>query len=197
MSSTNKKNIAPHEEYQTPAALVDELMRQINWDRVKANASYRGRKPQFLEPCRGVEGRIYNAIPEGIEKHWCEIQEGKDYLTTDFGLGVFDVVITNPPFSLFETFLEKSLNEASHDSLVIYLLRVNALGSLKRSAFWGGSVPWPNKQLVTVPRPDFSGGGGDSCEYAFFAWDPCNYLEAHGPLSRLHWVKPKKRRKSA
>lgn len=192
MSSTNHKNKLAHEEYPTPAALVQALMAQINWERIERNAQMRGRKPRFLEPCRGTERRIYDAVPDICEKFHCEIQEGSDYLTTDCGRGLFDVIITNPPFTLFEAFLEKSLREVSTDGLVIYLLRVNALGSKKRSDFWGGTVPWPNKQIVTVPRPDFSGAGGDSCEYAFFCWDPCHYLEDFGPLGRLNWVKPKK-----
>lgn len=90
----------------------------------------------FLEPCRGDEGRIYDRVPlPESQKDWAGISMGRDYLAHDFGRQ-FDVIITNPPFSLTEEFLEKSLAELKPDGTLIYLQRVNFLGSIKRVPFF-------------------------------------------------------------
>jgi hypothetical protein len=49
-----------------------------------------------LDPCRG-RGAFYDLLPEG-RRDWCEVEEGRDFLTYDLGHRI-DWVITNPPFS--------------------------------------------------------------------------------------------------
>ncbi|WP_455688281.1 EscU/YscU/HrcU family type III secretion system export apparatus switch protein, partial [Escherichia coli] len=78
-----------------------------------------------------------------------------------------DVIITNPPFSLTEEFMRKSLSELAPDGTLIYLQRVNFLGSKRRVPFWA-EIGFPNKTPILVPRPRFVGGGSDSCEYCWF-----------------------------
>jgi hypothetical protein len=191
MSSTNKKVIA-FEDYPTPRELVSSLLLAIDWDRLRSLASAEGRAPRFLEPCRGLKRNIFDLVPEDFEKYYCEIQEGLNYLDTDLSSLKFDLIITNPPFSLFEEFVIKSRSEASTHGLVCFLMRINALGTLKREKFWEENEV--DKMLVCVPRPDFSGGGDDSCEYAWFCWDPNNLLGPNKPVTRLKWDKPSKRR---
>ena len=58
-------------------------------------------KGSILEPCRG-EGAFYNNFPN-TDKDWCEISEGKDFLHYEKHV---DWIITNPPFSIFDLFLE-------------------------------------------------------------------------------------------
>ena len=97
MSSTNGKNKRPNDFYPTPARVTDALLSQFQFKEGDT----------FLEPCRG-DGAIYDRIDLPEErKHWAEIQERVDYLGQDFaarGL-YYDVVITNPPFSLAEEFI--------------------------------------------------------------------------------------------
>jgi len=64
-------------------------------------------------------------------KLWAEIDVDCDYLKTS-GLHA-DLSITNPPVSLALDFLRKSLAECE---TVIYLLRPNFLGSIKRRDLW-------------------------------------------------------------
>lgn len=75
MSSTTGDTIE-HDDYQTPQNAIDALLKLVELRE----------DDDFLEPCRGTESRIFNAInlPEE-QKYWCEIQENRDYLTTDFG----------------------------------------------------------------------------------------------------------------
>lgn len=168
MSSTNRSDINANELYQTPIECVEALLSHLQ---LKGNET-------FLEPCR-AGGRIYDRVnlPDS-QKEWCEIApeehglsaEPRDYLAADFGENRFDLIITNPPFSLSEQFLEKSLKELKPDGTLAYLQRVNFLGSIKRVAFWA-RVGFPNKTPVIVPRPKFSKGGSDSCEYCWYIYD--------------------------
>lgn len=117
-----------------------------------------------LEPCKG-DGRIYKFMVEnGIYTKWAEIREGVDYLNTEFDK--VDLILTNPPFSLAQEFIEKALTEAD---TVIMLLRLNFLGSQRRYDFWIDNEP--TAIHVLSRRPSFTGKGTDSTEYAWFVWD--------------------------
>lgn len=155
MSSTNRgADRIPQDMYPTPQAPIDALlnvMRFPHW-------------VSFHEPCRG-DGAIYNRM-RVLRRSHCEISEGVDYLTYLPDVH-HDLIITNPPFSLALEFLQKSLQEAD---TVIYLLRLNFLGSQKRRAFWQANRP--SHVLVLANRPCFTGDGKtDSIEYAWFCWD--------------------------
>ena len=64
---------------------------------------------RVLEPCKG-DGAFYNSFPDNVEKLWCEINEGRDFLTYDISC---DYIIANPPFvprKLFWSFMERSMD---------------------------------------------------------------------------------------
>jgi type I restriction-modification system DNA methylase subunit len=70
--------------HQTPADCAKDLLQFIPL------------QPQdkVIEPFKG-EGAFFNAFPDFVEKEWAEKEQGKDY--TDIS-GVYDWVITNPPY---------------------------------------------------------------------------------------------------
>jgi len=158
MSSTTGQNKIALDHYPTPVAIVERLMidLQVRHD------------DTFLEPCR-ADGNIYDAVklPES-QKSWAEIRDGVDYLETKFDKQ--DLIITNPPFSLTTEFLTKSMSELKEDGTLVYLQRVNFLGSIKRIPFWR-EIGFPNKTPVVIPRPSFIKGGSDSTEYMWYIWD--------------------------
>ena len=172
MSST-VGNTIPRELYPTPTPSVKTLLSNLTF------------KPTdtFLEPCRGTDA-IYGEVnlPDS-QKYWAEIDRGVDYLKTPFKQ--VDVIITNPPFSLTEEFIRKSLSELAPDGTMAYLQRVNFLGSKKRVPFWA-EVGFPNKTPVIIPRPRFVNGGSDSCEYCWFIWDRGERVNA--PIGLSHMV---------
>ncbi|NOH35633.1 DNA methyltransferase [Vibrio chagasii] len=171
MSSTNGKTI-PRELYPTPDECVEALLSKLTLRSTD----------KFLEPCLGT-GAIYNKVDLPVnQKSFAEIDKGIDYLTTDFGTQ--DVIITNPPFSLTEEFIRKSLSELAPDGTMAYLQRVNYLGSKKRLPFWF-DIGFPPKCPIIVPRPRFVGGGSDSCEYAWFIWDNGNRFDIPQGLSHI------------
>lgn len=80
-----------------------------------------------------------------------------------------DVIITNPPYSLAVEFIEKSIFKI-RANVIAMLLRLNFLASADRIELWK-TIGIPD--IFVLPnRPDFSGGGGDACEYAWFVWHP-------------------------
>lgn len=186
MSATNRgATRKANDLYATPAPSVAALLNVLT---IPPGAT-------FLEPCRGP-GAIYNRI-ECRQRLYCELSEGIDYLTWQPSCRT-DLIVTNPPFTLALEFLQKSLSEAH---TVIYLLRLNFLGSQARRPFWQANQP--SHVLVLAERPVFAwfckgpkgktkgcgaayepgstrtcsncggrvGPGTDATEYAWFAWD--------------------------
>lgn len=185
MSATNRgAQRVTNDLYPTPAPPINALLSVLRYSGIRT----------FHEPCKGL-GAIYDRI-ECRYKSYCEIAEGKDYLTYT-APHHYDLIVTNPPFSLALPFLKKSLQEAA---TVIYLLRLNFLGSRERRPFWHANRP--THVLTLAERPIFVwtcrphkgekrgcgasylpastdtcicgrrvGPSTDSIEYAWFCWD--------------------------
>lgn len=192
MSATNRTadQRLPDDVYETPAWCVDRLL-----DRLPV--LMRG---HALEPCAG-SGNIIRAVnahnaryamskmPKSSLK-WDIVEKRPDckpalsklgsYWIDDFftwhpvvspALTVYNVAITNPPFSLAMPFLEKCLPIADW---VVFLLRINFLGSEDRADFWPSAMP----DVYVIPnRPIFGANkkgklGTDATEYAWFVWGP-------------------------
>jgi hypothetical protein len=163
MSATNRGAVRVQNDfYPTPGYTIDSLFEFINWDRVKS----------FCEPCKG-SGAILDKVPQLPVMSYCELSEGVDYLTYPYAVDKFDLIVTNPPFSLAAEFLVKSLREAR---CVAYLLRLNYLGSQKRVQLWD-EIGTPNKLLVLSKRPKFINNQADATEYAWFCWDRENIID--------------------
>ena len=153
MSATNRgAERNAYDFYPTPSEPINQILNEIDFTTVTS----------FLEPCKG-DGAILNLIPDGITKHYAEIREGIDYLKYIYKV---DLIVTNPPFSIALEFLQKSLRESK---TVVYLLRLNFLGSQKRKQFWTDNPP--THTFVLSKRPSFTGKGTDATEYAWFVWD--------------------------
>lgn len=158
MSATNRGTTRNENDfYPTPISCIDSITQFINYSKITS----------FHEPCFG-EGVIFNAIPIA-NKTYCELTLGIDYLEAI--VPPVDLIVTNPPFSLALPFLEKSLKEAG---TVIYLLRLNFLGSQQRRPFWQANQP--THLFTLAKRPSFTGKGTDATEYAWFVWDRLGVL---------------------
>lgn len=90
---------------------------------------------KVLEPCKG-EGAFLKFLPEGTE--WCEIAEGKNFY--DYNEKV-DWLVTNPPYSDFNRFLEHSFNLAENIVLLLPLAKLfKSMGTIKQVLVYGGIV---------------------------------------------------------
>ncbi len=91
-----------------------------------------------LEPACG-EGHISELLDKQQTISYDLIDRGyggvKDFLKTDYSNvnGLFNTVITNPPFSLFQEFVEKALEVANKK--VIMFGKLQALEGIKRATF--------------------------------------------------------------
>lgn len=91
----------------------------------------------------------------------------EDYLKfTD--KGKYDVIISNPPFSLAQEFLEKSFEIAGRNTDIIMLLRLAFLESKRRHDFWQ-KHPLSGLYILSE-RPSFINGKTDATAYGWFVW---------------------------
>ena len=79
-----------------------------------------------LDPCRGHGAFYDNYSHIWCEKDWCELGEGKDFL--QYGKKV-DWIITNPPWSKMQKFLEHGMRIADN---IVYLTTINHYTTKKR-----------------------------------------------------------------
>ena len=79
----------------------------------------------------------------------------------------FDVVITNPPFSLAPQFIETCRTLAP---IVVMLLKLSYFESAERNPLLRHVMPYQNK--VLPDRPCFRGGKSDSSAYGWMIWTP-------------------------
>lgn len=91
----------------------------------------------ILDPCRG-EGAFYDNYPTECEKDWCEIVEGRDFLDYE---GHVDWIITNPPYSIFDDFLNKALDVSDNVVFLVPLSKmVSSFRRIRRVFEYGGIV---------------------------------------------------------
>lgn len=167
MSSTNRGAKRKEKDaYPTPSWCTELICNEIAW----SECGY------FLEPCVG-DGAISSVVSAHLGGRnrmffdWCEISQGRDFLTWDFGGRRFDFILTNPPFSIAQEFIERSL---SISNCVIMLLPLGFYGSEGRHEWW--TQHEPTAQFILSKRPMFSKNkdgkwGTDSETYAWLVWD--------------------------
>ena len=91
-----------------------------------------------------------------------------DYLSIN--CGDYNLIVGNPPFSLAEEFIRKSVKSLLDGGYVMFLLRLSFLESQKRGlGLYKEFMPW---QVITSSRrPSFTGNGRtDSDGYGIFIW---------------------------
>lgn len=166
MSSTNRgATRTPNDFYPTPDWLTAAI------------CPYLGNPQTIFEPACG-EGAITRVLRAYFP---ASVIQGSDILfgpEQDFlqmrPQPVYDLIITNPPFSLAKEFIDCALGwRRTEESLVVMLLRLNFLGSQDRAPWWRAR-PLPSV-YVTPRRPPFGKNkngkpGTDSTEYAWFIW---------------------------
>jgi len=71
-----------------------------------------------LDPCKG-NGAFYKYLP--LNKEWCELDDGKDFFNYNQKV---DWIVGNPPYGIFENFLQHSFNLANN---VCFLVPTNKI----------------------------------------------------------------------
>lgn len=138
MSATNRGAVrADHDFYATPEWCTKLIVDRINWAKVET----------ACEPCRG-DGDIVSVCPKDLKWICYEIREGWDYLKSS--PKNVDLTITNPPYNQAMEFLNKSVE---HSRCMVYLLRLNFLGSMERQKWL--SLWKPTHLYILSKRPSF------------------------------------------
>ncbi len=173
MSATNRGTVRrAYDFYETP----EEVTRQFLFE------YFEGDFRVILEPCAG-SGKMVKVLRDRFPLAWIEANDIRDgppipYVnkryTLDFlkmlkGDVNYDLIFTNPPYSLAEEIITHAL-ETWSKATVVMLLRLNFLGSQKRKPFWDKHPV--NEIYVLSKRPSFMGKGTDATEYAWFVWRP-------------------------
>lgn len=99
--------------------LTDKIMtseRTAN-DMIEYLSKYFDDSNSFLEHCRWT-GNIYKLLPSN--KSWCEIDEWVDFYDC---IVQSDWIITNPPYSDFDRFLDKCMEVADNIALLVPLAK--------------------------------------------------------------------------
>ena len=113
-----------------------------------------------LEPAMGT-GNIYRELTN--KKDWCEITKGRDFF--DYNKKV-DWIITNPPYSIYDRFLEHCFELA--DNVVLLVPIAKAFKSMKIERLvdkYGGL-----KEIWLI-------GSGTKCGFAFGFPTGCLYYK--------------------
>ena len=177
MSATNrgaKRNEADF--YATPLETVYSLL--DNYDGI-------GPEDIILEPSAGngnviraLRNRGYKNIIDAIELRDTEKDnligladniEITNFLNLDPWHSRYHVIIGNPPYSLAQEFINKSLELLAPGGRLIFLLRTNFLESKKRFEWWQDKIP--SGLYVLSKRPSFTGKGTDATSYSWFIWE--------------------------
>jgi len=184
MSKTTGKNRITNDRYLTPPWAIKRFVEEFPWSaRFGDEGTIRAIEPAYGE---GNIIRVLNEHPQLQYFEWqaIDIQEPEfdlpnntdfsrnNFLDVDFGEDNFDLLITNPPFSLAMEYVTKGLKIAEH---VILMLRLNFLGSHKRNKFFRENMP---NTYVLPNRVSYTANGkADSCEIAWMHWDRENLAD--------------------
>lgn len=182
MSATGRgKGRETNDYYATPAWTVDRLFECDKFIEHLATVDTPMEEQAWLEPGVG-EGAIIDAVEaSGIKPFAWDTVDVVDTGDLTFHGSFLDYktreryscVIGNPPYLLAQEFITKALELAD---VVVFLLRLNLLGSEERADWWRQMSPKPD--IFVLPnRPVFALNkqgkpGVDATEYAWFVWSP-------------------------
>jgi hypothetical protein len=193
MSSTSRgSERSPQDYYYTPITTIQDFWRKFCLIENKTINDF----PIIRDPCAGGDDERPCAYPEALKQfdysksvmfNTIDIRDDSrarikgDYLQIP-PMGLFPLIISNPPFSLFEQFVRKSLTELEENGYLCYLQRLNVVGGQKRKTeFWDDNKP--KAIYIHSKRPSFCKGSSDSCEYAHFVWQ-----NGYAGETKFYWV---------
>lgn len=175
MSATNRGTVRnPADFYATPLSCIENFLQHYilpDDADILEPAAGNGNIIQALRN-KGYKNNI-TAIEMRYEEKESLLDVADNVLIEDFlqttHTGKYDVIIGNPPYSLAQEFIEKSLNMLTENGKLIFLLRTNFLESQKRAEWWQARIP--QGLYVLSKRPSFTGKGTDATSYSWFVWD--------------------------
>jgi len=117
-----------------------------------------------FEPTSGKSKNIVRALEQLGVRAVIDVDEGYDFLTDTSGYENADVIVTNPPYSKKDAFLERCYAIGKPFAL---LLPVSALQGVRRGGMF---MRYGIELLVLTRRVDFTGKGQPHFGVAWFCW---------------------------
>ena len=181
MSATNRGSKRINSDfYVTPQQSIEVLLDNIKHIANPFNPNYKILEPSAGDGaiCKVLKHKlpyarvVANEIREEENRHLKTLANqvhNYDFLEYPSHYCDCDLIITNPPFSLAQEFIEKALSISKPNTYVIMLLRLAFLESKKRHAFW---QKYPLSELyVLSQRPKFINNKSDATAYGWFVWN--------------------------
>jgi hypothetical protein len=120
---------------------------------------------KIWEPACGQNHMVNVMRDRGYEVVGTDIQDGVDFLTAELPEGV-DWIITNPPFSVSQDFIERCIE--LHKPFAL-LLKSQYWHASKRSRLF---MRYPPSYVLPLTwRPDFTGQGSSLMDVMWCVWD--------------------------
>lgn len=180
MSATGRgKAREKNDFYPTPFWLTRAILPDLE---IRLRRSSLWPSPRVYEPAAGTLA-IVNELQDNWPRSLIEYSDidtkfgeygGIDFLV-EKPEPIFDLIITNPPYTYAQEFVERAkLWRRTEQSLIVFLLRVNFLGSKKRAKWLRANTP---SVAVSPKRPSMGLNklgkkGTDATEYAWMIWGP-------------------------
>jgi hypothetical protein len=173
MSSTKRGSVRSRADFYTTP--VDAITTFLEAAKKSDPSIIRGK---ILDPCAGGNATKPMSYPTaleamGFECDTIDIRRDSaaaikgDYLSMDCA-DKYDLIITNPPFSLAVPIIEKALSDVKEGGHVVVLERLNFFGSETRKPLF---EQMPQYCFVHRKRMSFtSSSKTDSIEYGHFVW---------------------------
>lgn len=111
ISHSIKHRTSPKDVFYTPLAVVKEQISHIEYQA----------EDTWLDPFYGA-GVYFNNFPNKENNQWTEIAMGRDFFAHE---GTPDIICSNPPYSMIDRVLEKSV--ALRPRIISYLLLHGAM----------------------------------------------------------------------
>ena len=124
-----------------------------------------------LEPCRG-EGAFFQFFPG--QKDWCEIKEGKDFFNYHRKV---NWIITNPPYSIYNDFLQHCFDLANNVVLLCPIAKAFKSLTIERLVAKYGGL----KEIWLI-------GSGAACGFNFGFPTGCLYYKK-GYAGKIKYIR--------
>lgn len=189
MSATNRgAKRADGDFYETPGWVTRAIIPHLksvgllaNGQRVLEPAAGNGAIVRELISC-GVTEENISSYEIDAERACASGARCDDFLLIDDIHTPFDLIITNPPYSLAMKFAQQGMRMLSPWGAMVMLTRINWLASQRRAAWLRENTP----SLFVLPkRPSFTGKGTDATDYAWLMWRKPSNGRKLTPLVRI------------
>lgn len=127
VKANKTKKGGTHDDVETPYIIAQNIIKNLPI----ANGEL------CLDPSRG-SGNFYNNFPIDCIKDYCEIKENKCFF--DYNKKV-DWIITNPPYSIFDSFIEHAFEISNNVVFLCPLCKFfSSMGRIRKYLKYGGII---------------------------------------------------------